>query len=337
MIIILSIYLGINAQEPEFRVLGKKGNVNYQSKNNGWTDIKTGDRLFKNGKIKVGGNAYLGLVHSSGKTVEIKKEGTYNISKLAKDVSSFHSTTTQRFAKFVVDEITSGNDMLTQKKYKRSMENTGAVERATGGDVSYTATFSSLSGSDLSQFSALNDAIDCLIKTDKNYIRIKYPRTSYVIDDMVDFVWYKNSTISIYEFVIIDRNDNVIYSTKTSDTTLQLNLSELKLPKGMNYYWYLRNNDLKSDQYCFNWINNYDLKRLDEDIEPLLDGMTKGKDAASLMLLASIYEDENIMNRAIDSYEEALRLEPDVDGYRTLYARYLSRIGLDDEAIRILK
>ena len=55
------------------------------------------------------------------------------------------------------------------------------------------------------------------------------------------------------------------------------------------------------------------------------------------MLLASIYEDENIMNRAIDSYEEALRLEPDVDGYRTLYARYLSRIGLDDEAIRILK
>lgn len=154
---------------------------------------------------------------------------------------------------------------------------------------------------------------------------------------MVDFVWYKNSTVSIYEFVIIDRNDNIIYSTKTSDTTLQINLSDIKLPKGMNYYWYLRSNDLKSDQYCFNWINDYDMKRLNEDIEPLLDGMTKGKDAASLMLLASIYEDENIMNRAIDAYEDALRLEPGVDGYRTLYARFLSRIGLEDEAIRIIK
>ncbi len=337
MMIILLSYLSLNAQEPEFRVLGKKGNVNYQSKSSGWTDVKTGDKLFKNDKVKVSGNSYLGLVHSSGKTVEIKKEGTYNISKLAKDVSSFRSSTTQRFAKFVVDEITSGDDLLKQKKYKRSMENTGAVDRATGGDISYMATFSSLSGTDLSQYSALNEAIDCLVKTDKNSIRIKYPRTSYVISSDVDFVWFKNNTVSIYEFVIVDRNDNILYSTKTSDTTLQINLSGLKLLKGMNYYWFLRSNDLKSDQYCINWINDYDMKRLDEDLEPLLDGMAKGKDAVTLMLLASIYEDENIMNKAIDAYQEALRLEPDVDGYRTLYARYLSRIGLDDEAIRILK
>ncbi|TAL68583.1 MAG: hypothetical protein EPN82_09905 [Bacteroidetes bacterium] len=337
LIFLISFYYISNSQEPEFRVLGKRGNVDFQSKGMGWSDIKTGDQLFKNDKIKIGNESYLGLVHSSGKTVEIKKEGTYNISKLSKEISAFRSSTTKRFAKYIVDEITSGDDMLSQKKYKRSMENTGAVERATGGDISYTATFSSLSGTDLSQYSALNDAIDCVIKTDKNYIRIKYPRTSYVMDNVVNFVWYRNSTCSVYEFVITDRSDNVIYSTKTSDTSLQINLSELKLLKGTNYYWFLKSNDLKSDSYCFNWLNDYDMKRLNDDIEPILDEMAKGKDAASLMLLASVYEDENIMNRALDAYEDALSIEPDVDGYKTLYARYLSRIGLEDEALRLVK
>ncbi|MBI5325995.1 MAG: hypothetical protein HZB41_12110 [Ignavibacteriae bacterium] len=327
----------LNAQEPEFRVLGKKGNVNSQSKSSSWTDLKTGDRLFKNDKIKLSGDSYIGLVHSSGKTVEIRKEGTYNISKLTKDVSAFRSSSSERFAKYVIAEITSGDALLSQKKYKRTMGNTGAVERATGGDVSYMATFSSLSGQDLSQYSALNDAIECVVKTDKNYIRIKYPRSSYLIDNKVDFIWYKNNSVSIYEFVIIDRDDNIIYSTKTSDTMLQLNLSELKLLKGTNYYWYIKNNELKSDQYCINWLNDYDMKRLNEDLEPMLDGMAKGKDAASLILLASIYEDENIMNRAIEAYDDALKIEPDVDGYKTLYARYLSRIGLEDEALKLVK
>ena len=334
---IFTSYIFSFSQEPDFRVLGKKGNVDFQSKSSGWNDIKTGDKLFKNDKLKIGNDSYLGLVHSSGKTVEIRKEGTYTISKLLKDMTAFRSSSTQRFAKYVVDEITSGADILSQKKYKRSMDNTGAVERAEAGDLNYISTFSSLSGTDLAQYSALNDAIDCLVKTEKNYIKIKYPKTSYIIDNNVDFVWYKNRNVTVYEFVITDRNDKVIYSTKTSDTTLQINLWSLKLLKGTNYYWYLRYNDLKSDSYCFNWMNDYDRKKLDEDTEPILDEMTKGKNAASLILLASIYEDENIMNKAIYSYEEALRLEPDVEGYRTLYAKYLSRIGLEKEALKYVK
>jgi tetratricopeptide (TPR) repeat protein len=327
----------IDAQEPDFRILGIKGSVDFQSKSGSWKSIKTGDQLTKNDKIKVGVNSYLGMVHSTGRTVEIKKEGTFNIAKLSKEVSSFKSSTSQRFAKFVIDEISSGKELLAEKKYKRSMQLTGAVERAEGENITYTGTLSALTGSNLNEYSALNEAVDFLIKTDKNYIRVKYPRASYFLDDNIDFVWYKNSTVSVYEYKIIDINNNIVYSKKTSDTTININLNDIKLVKGLNYYWYVQSDNIKSDQFCINRINDYDRKRIDDDIEPLLDATAKGDDAASFIILASVYEDENIKNRAIDAYERALSNEPDVEGYKTLYARYLSRIGLDDEALKLIK
>ncbi|MCX6147767.1 MAG: hypothetical protein NTW25_11060 [Candidatus Kapabacteria bacterium] len=41
------------------------------------------------------------------------------------------------------------------------------------------------------------------------------------------------------------------------------------------------------------------------------------------------------MNRAISSYEQALKLSPKVDNYKKFYSLYLSRLGLNDEASKI--
>jgi hypothetical protein len=325
------------AEEPEFRVLGVKGTVKLESKNNVWKDIKAGDQIFKNGKIKVDEASYLGLVHISGRTIEIKNAGTYSVSKLSKEVASMKSSTAQKFAKFVVDEIGAGDDMLASKDYHRNMETTGAVERATGGDVNYTGTLSGMTGTDMSKYSGLNETMDFLFKNNKEYIQAKLPRTSYVIDSVLTFNWYKNPNVVVYEFEIIDINNSVFYSSKTSDTSISLNLNNSGLKHGINYYWYVKSENISSDQYCINWMTDREQERVVEDIEPINETLEIGKNAASLMILASYYEDENIMNRAVESYQEALNLEPGVKGYKTLYARYLSRIGLENEAMILIK
>ena len=324
-------------EEPEFKVLGVKGTVMVESRNKGWKELKAGDGIYKNEKIKIDEASYLGLVHSSGRTIELKNKGTYTVAKLSREAASMKSSTAQKFAKFVADEIGSGDDILASKNYHRNMETTGAVDRATGGNVNYANTLSGMTGTDLSKYSGLNETMDFLFRSNKEYIYAKLPRTSYVIDSVLTFDWYKNPNVSVYEFKIIDINNNEVYTTKTSDTSVTINLDNAGLKPGINYYWYVKSGDISSDQNCINRMTERQKEQVREDTEPIKETMESGKDAAALMILAAYYEDANIMNRAVDSYREALDIEPGVKGYKTLYGRYLSRIGLVDEAAKLVK
>ncbi|MFA6571784.1 MAG: hypothetical protein WCT77_11190 [Bacteroidota bacterium] len=61
------------------------------------------------------------------------------------------------------------------------------------------------------------------------------------------------------------------------------------------------------------------------------------QDAVSKLIVAAYFEDANVMSGAVDAYRSALEIAPGVQSYKSLYARYLTRIGLTDEAKRVLK
>ncbi|MGA2298103.1 MAG: hypothetical protein ABSG15_11200, partial [FCB group bacterium] len=147
----------------------------------------------------------------------------------------------------------------------------------------------------------------------------------------------KNQNVKKYTFNLMDRKDNSIYKVQTSDTALVLNLQNLKIETSKNYYWYVTgNNDEKSDQYCIYLMNESEIKDVNDELESIV-GNKNQENAITKLILASFYEDENIMNLAIKSYREALVIAPDVPSYKNLYAQYLYRIGLQEEAKRILK
>ena len=85
----------LSAQTHLFTVLATKGeNKVYKEKQ--WMTLKTGDQLFKNDKLQIGSTGYIGLIHKTGKTVEIKTAGIYQTASLT---SSFHQKNTSSYSK----------------------------------------------------------------------------------------------------------------------------------------------------------------------------------------------------------------------------------------------
>jgi hypothetical protein len=110
------------SQDYAFKVLVNKGKNEVKS-GNAWLPIKTGVSLKKDDEVKLENNAYLGLVHVTGKPLELKQAGNYKVIDLAAKVSGGTSVLNK-----YTDFILSSN---TEKKNKLSA--TGAVHRGEEG------------------------------------------------------------------------------------------------------------------------------------------------------------------------------------------------------------
>src|SRR5687768_7031792 len=70
-----------------FKVLANKGGNEVKSGET-WLPVKTGATLKGTDELKVSDNSYVGLVHASGKPMELKQAGTYKISALEEKVGT---------------------------------------------------------------------------------------------------------------------------------------------------------------------------------------------------------------------------------------------------------
>jgi len=81
--ILAVITQSVIAQDYTFRVLANKGNNQLKKAGEaGAINLKAGINLFPGDQIIAVTDAYIGLVHSSGKTIEIKTAGTHNVDDL---------------------------------------------------------------------------------------------------------------------------------------------------------------------------------------------------------------------------------------------------------------
>src|SRR5687768_8483444 len=131
VLLLMAISFSVFAQNYTFKVLVNKGR-NEMKSGSAWQTIKVGSSLKENDEIKVGSNAYVGLVHASGKPIELKEPKTYKVADLAKQFSGGSSVV----AKYT-DFILSSNE---DKKNKLAA--TGAVHRGLGELNVYLPTIS---------------------------------------------------------------------------------------------------------------------------------------------------------------------------------------------------
>jgi len=108
-------------QDYAFKVLVTKGKSEVKVGNT-WQPVKTGTSLKTPDELRVTENSYVGLVHVTGKPLEVKQSGNYKVSDLSAKVGSGSSV----LAKYT-DFILSSNN---QKRNGQTA--TGAVHR--GGD-----------------------------------------------------------------------------------------------------------------------------------------------------------------------------------------------------------
>lgn len=115
---LVAFFLSARAQDYDFKVLVTKGK-NELKTGAAWEGLKVGSSLKKADEIKVGPNSYLGLIHSSGKPLELKDAKNYKVADLLTKVSGGPSVL-NKYTEFIISANTTKRNNLTA---------TGAVHR----------------------------------------------------------------------------------------------------------------------------------------------------------------------------------------------------------------
>ncbi|MBL7843797.1 MAG: hypothetical protein JNK44_08050 [Cyclobacteriaceae bacterium] len=112
------------AQQYAFMVLSSKGLTEVKSGEQ-WTSIKVGAQLKPTDEVKIPGNGYLGLVHASGKSLQIKEAGNYKVVDLASKVGK-GSSALNKYTDFILS---------SDQEKKNKLAATGAVHRNVKKDI----------------------------------------------------------------------------------------------------------------------------------------------------------------------------------------------------------
>jgi len=113
----------IQAQEYAFKVLVNKGKNELKSGEN-WQPVKVGSSIKSADELRVSENSYLGLVHVSGKPLELKKSGQYSVRNLEGQMKGGTSVL-NKYTDFILSANTGP---------KNNLAATGAVNRG-GNDI----------------------------------------------------------------------------------------------------------------------------------------------------------------------------------------------------------
>lgn len=116
--IALIVYTNAYSQEYAFKVLVNKGKNEVKSGAN-WEPVKVGASLKSADELKVTDNAYVGLIHFSGKPLEVKSAGRYRVADLSAKVGKGASVL-NKYTDFILSSA--------QKK-SNNLSATGAVHR----------------------------------------------------------------------------------------------------------------------------------------------------------------------------------------------------------------
>jgi hypothetical protein len=283
-----------------FRVLAAKGETMVQRDGKGsWSKLITGNQLFGKDNIKINNGAYLGLVHSKGRTLELKKAGTYSASELAKEIVNKNTKVSEKLANYVMSQVGASKDIIGDNDYRKNMSTTGAVERSI-------------------QTDALNQG---------SKIYANCPKRISVIGTEVNFSWSKAKDGNEYEYILTDRFDRPEFTKIIKDTIITINAKELKLNKDEYYFWKVRltsNPDIKSDEICFSFLSDKKSNSIKDTVRLLKEDV--GDDnAPAKVLLAGFYEQNYLIKEADKAYNEAIKLAPDVEEYQNMYKEFLMR------------
>lgn len=289
-------YKSLNESGELFKVLATQGNISIQEKGN-WKAISTGDNLYETSILKVSENGYVGLIHKSGKTVELKKQGTYNVKKLASGLISANNGLAHKYANFVLEELVKSDDKDLSKEHQNYMAVTGAVERKLGTYI----------------------------------IKVLSPNKSDVIDNStITLRWLNVEGINTYVINIMNRYEEPALTLETKTTMINVDLNKLNLKDEGVYFWsvYAKENPkVKSHEFAISLPAKDKISMVEDAIDILKNELTE-KTAINRIIMASFYEQNNLLIDAINCYEEAIIFAPDVNAYKLTYKSFLYKLGL---------
>ncbi len=276
------------AQSYTFKVLANRGDNKIKTGEE-WKPLKTGASLKAQDELIVSNDAYLGLVHASGKTMELRDAGNHKVSDLAKKVSQGGSSVASKYADFVLSK-------MSAEGKKNRLSATGAVHRGLG------------------------DPINIYLP---NAIAEVYGEKTIVRWDSADAGQvYKVTLKNMFEDTIleIETNQSSVELDMTDEKIAKENVLLIEV---------VDKNDqtAKPKAKAIRKLNADKTTAVRTQLENLMEGV-EDENALNKFILAGFFEENGLLADALTSYEEAIGLAPEVDTFREAYEEFLYRNGM---------
>ncbi len=278
------------AQSYTFKVLANKGN-NKVKAGAEWQPLKTGSSLNSTDELEVSNGAYLGLVHSSGKTLELKEAGTHKVADLASRVSTGGSSVASKYVDFVLSK-------MSAEGKKNRLSATGAVHRGS------------------------NDAITIFM-----------PSSVGVYNDKAIVRWDSVDNNDTYTVTLKNMFDDVLLSIETTDPNIELDLTNEMVAKENVILLSVaakEDESVKSGTYAIKKLPAADSDKVKASLNELMSDVNQ-ESALNNYILAGFYEENNLLVDAMTSYEQAMKLAPEVESYKEAYWDFIYRNRLGNE------
>jgi N-acyl-D-aspartate/D-glutamate deacylase len=285
-------------QDYVFKVLGTKGNNTADG-----IALKVGTKLRSGQRLQVSEGAYIDLAHTSGKAINLKSKGNYQISDLASRVGSMPSTSS-KYADFVIKELTKDDELSAAKNRFQHMHKTGSVSR----------------GIEIAE--------------------LLFPNATEVYGQTISLLWKsKTETAGKVRIVITDMNNEVLYNQVTADDFATINLEEAAFANQEHLIVRLMPENVAVDKHTIDSAEGYALVRITSaeqrkniDQELTLIFGDQAKTALNYLIAARMFEDKQLYADAAAAYEEALRLSENAEMYQTAFIGFKMRMLGDQQA-----
>jgi hypothetical protein len=280
------------AQGYTFRVLANKGkNTVKRAGAPAAVALKTGATLNAGDELITSQGAYIGLMHRSGKTLEVRKPGVQKVSELEKRVNTKSASVSSRYATFLANKM---NEKETTN-YRARLNATGAVSRALAGDAS----------------------IKVLLPNEDNAI--------------VTWDSPEGIEENAYVVIVKNIFDEEIYKEETVGNAVSLDFTspEMKNDEGL-YILTIKakeNLEVTSGDIGIKKLKRDDAAQYQDGLSALQAEVSE-EGSLGKIIYASFYEENGLILDALTKMQEAIDLSPDVSDFEELKKDILERNGI---------
>jgi hypothetical protein len=266
LILVSSFAIG---QDYAFKVMANKGSNEVKSGDT-WTPLKTGASLKSTDELKLVDNAYIGLIHATGKPLEMRQSGSYKVADLAAKVGG-GSSVINKYTDFILSS--------NAETKKNKLSATGAVHRATETAAiklmlpeKYADVYNSTAVINWDGSKATGPYVVVLKNAfDEQLAKFETPETT----------------------ITLDLSDAKL----ASEVVILVEVSSKNNPKQI------------SKQHMIKKMSGADKEKVKVSLTNI-SGEVSEPTALNKFILAGFYEENNLLIDAIVAYEEAVKLEP---------------------------
>ena len=302
VLLMMHITLPVYGQSFVFRVLANKGDNKIKRSSGDLQKLKTGTFLNKGDQLIASADAYIGLVHKTGKTLEIRRKGTLKVEDMEKEVAAKTTSVSGRYMQYVMNRL--GDDGVSDN-YRKNSNVVGAAVR----------------GSEA-------DGIELILP-------VVEEKTITSYDQMMILRWIpekgRDSLFADQSFIVSITNllGDELFMEETSETTIAIDLSSLDNDTELFLVKVVTRSASEEElQSVVYGIEKSSLAAKSEEVRAELSRLKAELDLSrgiDRLMLAAFYEENQMILEAMRQYELVIKEHPDVEDYKEFYQEFLSK------------